>query len=695
MTSASLARSAPTATSDSSWQHVPALDGLRAAAVVAVLLFHAGHLRGGFLGVDLFFALSGFLITSLLIRDARGDGIRLTTFYGRRLRRLLPAVYTLIVVAAIWAWTFGSPTDLAGVQGDGPWAVAYIANWHFIAESGGYWASFAEPSMFDHLWSLAIEEQFYLLWPLSLLGVWAWARRPERTLLVVCVVGVVASFAAMLLLHGGGDPTRVYMGTDTRAASLLVGAAAATSPCRRLAAALVARLGRWTTALLAVLAALVLWSWVAVDGASSAGLYRGGLLLHSTACALVVAIVASAPGTAGMRLLGWGPLVWIGALSYGLYLWHWPVYLVLSPDRTNLDGVALTFVRIAVSVGCAALSYHLVENPIRYRVTWARGRQGLLVLASAVTIVAVALVTLPAPQTEIAAFDPASIATASPTTSSTATVTPATSEPKPPSATFPRTSSPAAPVVAAAAPAATTTPPPPPTEATTTTLPLPSISHAMWSGDSVAFDLSPAVQASLNAAGVAVNLDTAYPGFRIGDDPGKDTSLVTLVGEKLDAVGADLVIYQLSVWDSKLDPAEQVAGLTSFRDQVVGRGARLVFVTAPVVGDEATNQGLLTPNAVAQEMSAADPEQVLYLDATVVWGTEPVLDLDGDGTPERKRDHLHICPSGAARFAAWLAGELSTRFAAVTPASPTEWATGQWVTDGRYDDPAGACAPLG
>ena len=220
----------------SGWQHVAALDGLRAFAVVAVLLFHGGYLQGGFLGVDLFFALSGFLITSLLIRDAgTAGGVRLTAFWGRRFRRLLPAVLTLIVVVALWSWLFGSLADLAGVEGDGPWALFYGANWHFISQSGGYWESFTQPSMFDHLWSLAIEEQFYLLWPLAVVAIWRWSRRPVRTLAVVSGVAIALSFLAMVLLYDGGEPTRVYMGTDTRAPSLLVGALAATEPARRLA----------------------------------------------------------------------------------------------------------------------------------------------------------------------------------------------------------------------------------------------------------------------------------------------------------------------------------------------------------------------------------------------------------------------------------------------------------------------------
>ncbi|HEX4981697.1 MAG TPA: acyltransferase, partial [Ilumatobacteraceae bacterium] len=293
---------------------MPALDGLRAAAVVAVLLFHAGHLRGGFLGVDLFFALSGFLITSLLLRDADHGGVRLLAFWGRRFRRLLPAVFVLIAVVAVGAWMIGSPAELDGVRRTGGWALAYMANWHFIGDAGGYWVSFDQPSMFDHLWSLAIEEQFYVVWPLVVLAVWKLSKgkHRHRNLLVVSLGGAVASFVVMLAAYEpGSDPTRVYMGTDTRAASILVGAAMATAPARRLATRAVTALGRRADQAIAVLAIGIGGSWLVVDGASSTALYRGGLLLHSAAAAAVVVALTSLPGGRVASALSWRPLVWV------------------------------------------------------------------------------------------------------------------------------------------------------------------------------------------------------------------------------------------------------------------------------------------------------------------------------------------------------------------------------------------------
>ncbi len=395
------------------WRHLPALDGLRAAAVVAVLLFHAGHLQGGFLGVDLFFALSGFLITSLLLRDADRGGVRLLAFWGRRFRRLLPAVFVLIAVVALGAWMFGSPADLDGVRRTGGWSLAYMANWHFINEANGYWASFDQPSMFDHLWSLAIEEQFYVVWPIVVLAVWKLSRRRyrQRNLLAVSLGGVVASFIAMLALYDPGtDPTRVYMGTDTRAASILVGAAMATAPARQLATRVITALGRRADLVIALLTIGIGVSWLVFDGASSAALYRGGLLVHSVVAALVVSALVSLPGGRVAKALSWGPLVWIGVRSYGLYLWHWPVYVALSAERTGLEGPSLTVLRIAVSTVLAAVSFRLVEDPIRHRVSWVRDRRGIPALAGAIALVAATLVVLPHPRHEIAAFDPGTIA---------------------------------------------------------------------------------------------------------------------------------------------------------------------------------------------------------------------------------------------------------------------------------------------
>jgi peptidoglycan/LPS O-acetylase OafA/YrhL len=680
------------------------LDGLRAAAVVAVLLFHAGHLQGGFLGVDLFFALSGFLITSLLLRDADHGGVRLLAFWGRRFRRLLPAVFVLIAVVAVGAWAFGSPAELDGVHRSGGWALGYLANWHFIAEADGYWASFDQPSMFDHLWSLAIEEQFYVVWPLVVLAVWKLSSRSHRhrNLLLISLGGVVASFVAMLALyHPDSDPTRVYMGTDTRAASILVGAALATAPARRVATTAVAALGRRADRVIAALAVGIGLSWTIVDGASSATLYRGGLLLHSAAAAVVVVGLASVPTGRVANVLSWRPLVWVGVRSYGLYLWHWPVYVMLSSERTGLDGTLLTVLRVATSVLLAAVSFRLVEDPIRRRATWVRDRRGIPALAGAVALVAATLIALPQPRGEIAAFDPSTIAAptfgpALPDPPATTTAVPTTVPPT--STSTPRsTRSPnsiaeethrGSTIAAANANFSE------PVWSSTTTIavtPKRPITSVLWTGDSIAYDLAPGVGAALTSAGLLAH-SGAFPGMRLIDDG--QFGLLSRLRAQLPGSGVDVIVVQLSVWDSDNDTADQVAALDELQAFVISIGAQLVLVSSPPTVDIVNDQGLVALTEHARAIAAAQPDSTVFLDSSLVWGAVFDADLDDDGTPERKRDGVHVCPSGAARFGLWLTAELAARYDGAVPTAPTEWASGSWVTDARYDEPVGSCAPL-
>ena len=658
------------------WTHVPALDGLRAAAVIAVLLFHAGHLRGGFLGVDLFFALSGFLITSLLIRDSDGGGIKLSEFWGRRFRRLLPAVFVMIAVVAVWSWLFGTAAELDGVKADGVFGLVYLANWHFIAESSGYWASFAQPSMFDHLWSLAIEEQFYVVWPLVVLGIWWGSKRPQRTLLIVAITGVVLSFCAMLLLYDGGDPTRVYMGTDTRAASLLMGVIAATAPARALAARLVDRLGRRLDAVMVVIAAGIVASWFLVDGATAGALYRGGLLLHSLACATLVGLLVCAQPGRISRGLGWSPLAGIGVLSYGLYLWHWPLYVILSPERTGLDGAGLTALRIAASFVAAAVSFKVVEDPLRHRVGWVRGRAGIAVLVASLVGMVAFLVVLPQPETEIAAFDPTSISVAPPATFAGPQETPVADVGTRVDASADD-----------AGPASQTT------VSQTTGPPVRgTISAVVWAGDSVAFELAPAVNAALTSAGLSVALAAFYGNRLLG--PIESRRLSTQVADRLTEISADTLMIVVSAWDRDISDDDYAAGLRELAGMLAPDG-RLIVLSSPPTADDLRNVELDRLTAVARKVADASAGRIVFIDASGAWVSPPVRDSNGDGAPERKGDLIHVCPAGAASFGAWLAHELNQRFDGLVPADPAGWTLGDWVTEPRYDEPVGACAPVG
>ena len=350
--------------------HVPALDGIRGLAVAAVLAYHLNRLRGGYLGVDAFFVLSGFLITSLLLAEwtASGAGtIELRRFWARRARRLLPALFVVLLAVAAYAAAWSGAAARGQIRGDGLATLFYVANWHAILAGHGYWALFSARSPLEHTWSLAIEEQFYVLWPLVVLGALRWRKGSLRSLLgLVLGLAALSAGAMALLYHPGVDPSRVYYGTDTRAAAILLGAALAI--VLRLRAPADATGRTRSRAGLEVLAfgatAGLGWAWATVGG-TSGGLYRGGFVLCGLA---VVAVIASAThprrGPVGV-LLSAAPLRWLGRISYGLYLWHWPLYLALSPSRTHLSGLELDAVRVSVTLAVAIVSYHLVEMPIR------------------------------------------------------------------------------------------------------------------------------------------------------------------------------------------------------------------------------------------------------------------------------------------------------------------------------------------
>jgi peptidoglycan/LPS O-acetylase OafA/YrhL len=350
-------------------RYMPGLDGLRAIAVLAVIAFHEqlGWAPGGLLGVGVFFTLSGYLITDLLLGYWRGTGkVRLADFWLRRARRLLPALFVMLAIVTGWV-TIADRARLGSLRGAVAAAATYSSNWYLITTHASYFSRFAPPQPLDHLWSLAVEEQFYLLWPwLLLAGLVAIRWRPAAVKwLTVPTVGlaVASAVATQLLYQPGFDPTRIYQGTDTRAFGLLVGAALAMVwPSDR-----AARAGRRVRISLDVpgiagLAVIAVMVWRV--GQYSPFLYQGGLVLLSVATAAVVAAIA-VPGSVVGRALSWAPLRWLGVRSYGIYLWHYPVILLTSPagGTTDLTRVAA---QTAATIGIAALSWRYIEEPIRH-----------------------------------------------------------------------------------------------------------------------------------------------------------------------------------------------------------------------------------------------------------------------------------------------------------------------------------------
>ncbi|MGW2484326.1 acyltransferase family protein [Streptomyces sp. NPDC001571] len=372
--------------------HIAALDGLRGFAVAAVLLFHAGQLSGGFLGVDLFFVLSGYLITGLLLRAAPGGGpAALVGFWVRRARRLLPALVVVVVVTVPLVWVLGTVEQLRFALGDLPWVAAQAVNWHYIAEGIGYWNA-SDTRVFAHLWSIAVEWQFYLVWPVAL-AVVARGRHARRTVAAVAGAGVLGSLALTVTLGAAVDTTRAYEGTDTRAVALLLGALAATAPPRCLAG--LPR--RAADALCLLLAAGLAVAWGVTDGEKAPLLFKGGLFLHSVAAALLIVVIAQVPGTRAARLAGSLLPRRLGEWSYSLYLWHWPVFLVLLPRLSGLGDWGATAVAIGVSLAAAAATKRFVEDPVRFRSGWARGRRGPIVVAVLVLATVALWLLIPVP----------------------------------------------------------------------------------------------------------------------------------------------------------------------------------------------------------------------------------------------------------------------------------------------------------
>ena len=356
---------------DSGQRYVPGLDGLRAVAVLAVIAYHLnlGWAPGGLLGVGIFFTLSGYLITDLLMAHHAATGhLGLARFWQRRARRLLPALFVLLAVVAGWV-ALAQRGQLPALRGATVAALGYVSNWWLTAQSASYFARFGPPSTLGHLWSLAVEEQFYLIWPwLLLIGLLLTRAMSDESRRVWFVRGslalaAISSILMAVLYHPGYDPTRVYDGTDTRAFALLIGAALAFARPSRL---MPAQPGRPRQLLDAVGGAglIVIGVLIWRTGQYSAFMYRGGMVLLSLATAAVVLAVVSPAGHIG-RLLGWRPLRWVGVRSYGIYLWHYPVIVLTTPasgQQTLLRGS----LQVAATVAIAALSWRFIEEPIRH-----------------------------------------------------------------------------------------------------------------------------------------------------------------------------------------------------------------------------------------------------------------------------------------------------------------------------------------
>ncbi len=345
---------------------LPGLEGLRGVAILAVLLFHAipEWVRGGFLGVSTFFTLSGFLITGLLVVEREQTGrIVLSNFWARRIRRLLPASLLGLLGIGLGAAAWGDAAQLERLRGDGLATLAYVANWWMIATGGDYASLTGSPSLVQHFWSLSVEEQYYLFYPLVTVAILHLASGSRRMYGFVLATAALASWAWMAWLATSGVPTaRIYLATDTRCAELLAGGVLALVLLRSDGARRAPASKALSWAGLAALAVCCGY-WLTAD-VESDWLYLGGFPIYTAAT--VVLVAASAEGAGPIQaLLARPELRWLGRVSYGAYVYHWPIFLWVDDASTGLTGLPLAVLRFAITLGLAEVSYRFVEEPVR------------------------------------------------------------------------------------------------------------------------------------------------------------------------------------------------------------------------------------------------------------------------------------------------------------------------------------------
>ncbi len=637
-------------------RHLPALDGLRALAVMAVLAYHLslGWAGGGYLGVDLFFVLSGFLITGLLLEEhARSGSVRLRSFWARRARRLLPAVVVLVGAVALYAAAGGPGINRPTLRGDSVATLLYFANWHFIAEHSQYFAQFTATSPLLHTWSLAIEEQFYLVWPIVLIAVLRIGGRRWRLAAVgTCATLAVASATDMAVLAAGhASTTRLYFGTDTRAFELMIGALVAVAVQRRPAFG-----PRASRALhvggIAALSVLVA-GWVTLAG-SPRWMFEGGFVAAAVLASVVILSVArSNHGPLG-RALSQRPVVWVGALSYGIYLWHWPVFVALTTSSTGMAGWAVDGARVVLTVVLATVSYYLVEMPIR-RHGLAGWRGALAPVAAIATALAVVVATVP----------PTAAGAAAPPTDAGSTGTPH--------------------VFAIAR---------------TSGEPL----RVLLMGDSVMDQAASGFAAGFAASGPVTVDSMAYPGWGLSKDPGWRTEIPAEVAR----YRPDVVIGTWS-WDwlvAKIDPVayrrtldQAIALILTPGDGVKG----VVLLSFPRVGQRVyeslaqvaqIEHQRVAWNTLAEAEARAHPDTVAYLpvaDAVSLRGQFAAwLPTTGGGWVRvRNTDATHLCPAGTARYVGAVLSDVRRAWNLSAPVG--DWWDGAWTHDPKYVMSTGYC----
>ncbi len=396
-------KSRPSATGK---DRIVALDGLRAFALLIIMGYHfgLGWLGGGFFSLDIFYVLSGYLITGLLIGEYGKKGsIKLSAFWLRRARRLLPALAIVLIVVTLLVRYDAAPDLYPDFRMSALSSFFYFSNWWQIASSTNYFVATAPASPLTHTWSLAVEEQFYLLWPLVVLAVMHVSRnfaRGVKVLLVVSVLGALDSAVEMIVLyHRGANITRLYFGTDTHGQSILIGAVLACTlslvQMRRgeqgMAPQARKRATRFALVILGVAGFGGTLTLTYLLTGTDAFDYRGGFTLSALSAAAIIVAAVCVPSGPIARGLAVTPLVWLGTISYGAYLWHYPVYVFVNTSAIGLAGFWLFAARFAATIALATTSYYLVERPIMTGTFW-RSLRAVAPAAGAALITVVVIV---------------------------------------------------------------------------------------------------------------------------------------------------------------------------------------------------------------------------------------------------------------------------------------------------------------
>lgn len=673
-------------------QYDPALDGLRGLAVAGVVAFHLGHLQGGFLGVDLFFTLSGYLITRLLLLEFATSGrVSMRAFWTRRAWRLLPVLYVLLALLAVYAATAARPDELDGIRGPGISSLLFVSNWWFIADGNGYWDLFTAPSPLEHVWSLSIEQQFYVVWPLLAVAVLRSGRGRGR--LLATTVVLAAGSTALLAVLARDDVSRAYFGSGARMSSILVGAGLAIVVDR--GDAWLPRVARSRAAPWIGLGAgaLIASTWITINGATDRWFYTGGFLLHAIAVAAIVGLLLHHRSSLPARLLAFAPIRLLGVISYGVYLWHWPTIVLLDEARTGLDGVALLLARLGTTLALSVASYRLVEKPAQRKL--ARRWRAVIVFPVAAAVIGAALwvSTIPPTATTSASTPPppplvVPPPTAAPTTNPTAAEPGATTDTSGPTDIVDTTETVAAPsslleVVPGALPILRT-----PTAAD----PI----RVLLVGDSYMYDAQPGIVAALEATGVVEVIEGAQLGFALAND-GWELTLQELVDEHQPDLVATMWARFDVAWLESHDDEEYVERLDRAVEILSSNGATVgIFGLAPSLTGGVDQEPVdRTINRIFASTPERFPGTAFYVDP------DPIVAPDGQPnrwltTPEgtllvRKVDVSHFCSDGAARYGLAFT-ELLQRLATVTPPDPATWWSEPWRSDSRYNDPPGACS---